>query len=131
MRHSDDSQLILVLKTMNQFVDILFCWLIDAGSWFIEQKHIWFAEQRKPNQTSLEVPAREMTHGRYQHLFCQANAPRDFINLRGRDVRNSTFRIEEISIRERDVSIGVYLLGNVINPNRRVPNHFSRVRDKI
>jgi len=49
MRYCDDRQFVLLLKTMDQFVDVLLTRFIEAGSGFIEQEYIWFALIGKPD----------------------------------------------------------------------------------
>jgi hypothetical protein len=55
MGDCDDCQFVLIVQTMNEFVDVFFTRFIDAGSWFIEQENIRVANKRKSNQTPLKL----------------------------------------------------------------------------
>src|SRR5882762_8481267 len=103
---------------------------VDAGGRFIEQQYIWSADQGKPDQSSLEVPTREMAHRRCQHLCCQAYTRRNLLDLVSRYLQNSTLRIEEICVRQREVSIGIDLLRDIPDPRCWIPDNLARIRNK-
>src|ERR1044072_3968802 len=55
MGDCDHCQFVLILQTMNEFVDVLFAGFIDAGSWFIEQEDIRVANECESNQAPLKL----------------------------------------------------------------------------
>jgi len=55
MGDCDHCQFVLILQTMDKFVDVLFARFIDAGSWFIEQEDIRVANECKSNQAPLKL----------------------------------------------------------------------------
>src|SRR6266850_5764805 len=72
-----------------------------------------------------------MADRRTQHLFCEADALSDRLNLRDRDLHNPTLGSEKVSVRQREMSISVNFLGHITYPHSGRPNDLAGIRNKI
>src|SRR2546421_8477382 len=74
MRHHNAGKLSLVLKAMNEFVDVFFTRLVNARRRFVEQENVRPANQGKTNQGPLKLTAGQMAYRRVAHFIRQADA---------------------------------------------------------
>jgi hypothetical protein len=113
MRDGDDCQVVLILQTMYEFVNVFLAGLIEACCGFIQQKYVRLADQCESNQSSLKLPTRKVAYWGLQHLVGKAHTASNSLYLGDGNLRNPTLGNEEISIRKWEMSICVDFLRDI------------------
>src|SRR5581483_3588773 len=81
MRDEDGGHAVLFLKSVNEFIELLLAGLVDGGGGFVEDEHVWLAEERKGDECALELATRKVPHGSLHHGLGESNARNDRENV--------------------------------------------------
>src|SRR5689334_996862 len=73
--HGDRRHLIFILQAMDELVDLFLAGFVDRRGRFVENEHVWFAEEREGDERALELSARKVADRRRQNFFIESDGP--------------------------------------------------------
>ena len=62
-----------VFEAMDQLIDLFFAALVDRRRRFVENEHIWFAEESECNESALELAAGKMADRCFENVIVKTD----------------------------------------------------------